>query len=70
MEETTMGKLSVASRKGKRKNLNYLTPKDVREGRFEGLEGPIDSQHTLLSLLIPPAIKMFLEDLEKEIIQM
>lgn len=42
--------------------------RDVAANKFEGLDGPIDMQHLLISTLLPPAVKMFLEGCEREVV--
>jgi putative transposase len=50
-----------------RKPLQHAKRADVMADRFEGEEGPIDSRHLLISLMLPPAVKMFLEECEREV---
>jgi transposase-like protein len=50
-----------------RKKLKHARRKDIAADKFEGLEGPIDTQHLLISTLLPPAVKAFLEKCEKEV---
>lgn len=58
--------LKVA-RKGKRKPLKYAKKTDIIAGKFENLEGPIETQHLLISTLLPPAVKAFLAECESEV---
>jgi transposase-like protein len=53
-----------------RKPLKHARVKDVLADKFEGLEGPIDSQHLLISMLLPPAVKQFMEDCSREVEQL
>jgi transposase-like protein len=50
-----------------RKPLIHAKKKDVLEDKFENLEGPIDTQHLLISTLLPPAVKAFITECEKEV---
>lgn len=66
-----MGKVPAQFRKGKaRQPLKHARRKDVLENKFEGLDGPIDTQHLLISALLPPAVKAFLEVIEREVDQL
>lgn len=58
--------LKVAG-KSKRKPLKHARKSDILENKFENADGPIDTQHLLISTLLPPAVKMFIEELEKEV---
>ncbi len=60
-----MGKVPVHFRSRKpRLPLKHARRADVLADRFEGLAGPIDTQHMLISLLLPPAAKQFMQDLD------
>jgi transposase-like protein len=50
-----------------RKPLKHAKVQDVLASKFEGLDGPLDSQHLLISMLLPPAVKMFMEDCDREV---
>jgi len=50
-----------------RKPLKHARRKDIAADKFEGIDGPIDTQHLLISTLIPPAVKQFLAQLESEV---
>lgn len=50
-----------------RKKLIHAKRKDVLEEKFEGLDGPIESRHALISLFLPATVKMLIADLEKEV---
>lgn len=65
-----MAKLLKVVGKSKRKPLKHARKKDILEDKFENLQGPIDTQHLLISTLLPPAIKMFFQELEKEVDQL
>jgi len=66
-----MGKVPVQIRKRKpRKPLQHAKREDVFANKFEGPEGPIDTQHLLISTLLPPAVKAFLEECEREVTQL
>lgn len=56
------------SPKGKRKKLLHMHPDDVQSGIWKDSDGQmIDSEHLLISMLLPPAVKEFLAQLEKEV---
>lgn len=66
-----MGKVPVHFRSRKpRLPLKHARRADVLADRFEGLNGPIDTQHMLISLLLPPAVKQFMQDLDREVEQL
>ena len=65
-----MANVLKAVRKINRKPLIHAKRVDVMSDRFEGVEGPIDSRHLLISTLLPPAVKKFLEDCEAEVDQL
>jgi putative transposase len=63
-----MGKVPVQIRQRKpRQPLKHARIEDVVQDKFEGLNGPIDTQHLLISALLPPAVKMFIEQCEREV---
>lgn len=63
-----MRKVSVKDSKSKtRQRLRHAKYQDVLEGKFEGLDGPIDSQHLLISTLLPPAVKAFIDLCNEEV---
>jgi putative transposase len=66
-----MGKVPIQFGKRKpRKILKHAKRKDVLENKFEDFEmAPIDTQHLLISALLPPAVKAFMEELEREVTQ-
>jgi len=65
-----MGKVPVQIRSRKsRRPLKHARRADVLENKFEGVEGPIDTQHLLISALLPPAVRAFLEECEREVDQ-
>ncbi len=43
---------------------------DIIADRFDGMEGPLDSQHLLVLALLPPAVQAFLADCESEVNQL
>jgi putative transposase len=47
-----------------------MQKKDILEDRFENFNGPIDTQHLLISTLLPPSVKMFIQQVEQEIDQL
>ena len=62
-------KLNVlkAVKKINRKPLKHAKKADIIADKFENLAGPIETQHLLISTLLPPAVKMFIAELESEI---
>jgi hypothetical protein len=50
-----------------RKPLKHARRKDIAADKFEGIDGPINTQHLLISTLIAPAVKQFLAQLESEV---
>ena len=55
-------------RKSKRKTLRPIQLRDIENNQWEDAEGQrIDSQHLLISMLLPPAVKAFFEELESEV---
>jgi transposase-like protein len=50
-----------------RKPLVYAKKSDIIEGKFESTEGPIETQHLLISTLLPPAVKEFISECEREV---
>ncbi|MFN8944884.1 MAG: hypothetical protein ACK5WZ_09695 [Pseudobdellovibrionaceae bacterium] len=51
-------------RKINRKKLIHAKKSDVLANKFENTNGPIDTQHLLISTLLPPAVKVFIADWE------
>ena len=62
-----MKKLLKPVRKINRKSLRYAKKSEILADQFEGLEGPIDTRHMLISMMLPPAVKMFIQDMEREV---
>ena len=63
-----MSELHVVKTKGKRKILKPISHEEIKNNLIEGVDGQvIDSQHTLISMLLPPAVKAFFDDLESEV---
>lgn len=63
-----MGKVSsIRGQRKARQPLKYAKRKDVAEDRFEGIDGPIESQHMLISTLLPENVKAFLKQCEQEV---
>ena len=54
-------------RKINRKKLKHAKKSDIIENKFENLDGPIETQHLLISTLLPPAVKMFMAEIENEV---
>ena len=63
-----MNSVHIAKQKGKRKVIKPVRPAEIQQNIVEAADGGmIDSQHTLISMLLPPAVKAFLTDLESEV---
>ena len=61
---------TVSKIKGNRKPrqpLKHAKRQDILADKFEGIDGPIDTQHLLISTLLPPAVKNFIEECEREV---
>jgi transposase-like protein len=56
-----------ALKKINRKKLQHAKKSDILSDRFENLEGPIETQHLLISTLLPPAVKEFIRQCEAEV---
>ena len=63
-------KILKAVKKINRKSLVHAKKKDILDNKFENTSGPIDTQHLLISTLLPPAVKMFIQTLEQEVEQL
>lgn len=60
--------LTIAGSKNKRKKLKYLQIKEVQNNEFTLPDGSqINSEHLLISYLLPPALKAFFSELEGEV---
>lgn len=59
-----------AVKKINRKPLKHAKKSDILEDKFENLDGPIETQHLLISTLLPPAVKAFVAECEKEVDQL
>ncbi len=63
-----MSELHVVRTRGKRKILKPISRKEIEKNLIEGKNGEaLDSQHLLISMLLPPAVKAFFTELEKEV---
>ncbi len=58
-----MSKLRNINAKINRKKLVHAKRRDIQEMKFEGVEGPLDTEHLLISTLLPPGCKTFPRDL-------
>ncbi len=65
-----MPKVLKAVRKINRKPLVHAKSEEVLNNQFEGVDGPIDTQHMLISMMLPPAVKAFVAELEREVEQL
>jgi putative transposase len=50
-----------------RKQLVHAKKSDILENKFENSDGPMETQHLLISTLLPPAVKAFMAELESEV---
>lgn len=63
-----MGTVSkIIGNRKPRQLLKHAKRQDILAEKFEGTEGPIDTQHLLISTLLPPAVKMFIEECGREV---
>lgn len=63
-----MTELHVVKSKGKRKTLNRVTQAAALADQWEAPDGQqINSQHEIISMLLPPAVKAFYAELEAEV---
>lgn len=53
--------------RNKKKPLTYAKKSEVQLDQFTGIDGPIESRHLLISMMLPSAVKIFLQELEKEV---
>jgi transposase-like protein len=56
-----------AVKKINRKPLKHAKKAEIIADKFENLDGPIETQHLLISTLLPPAIKAFIAECESEV---
>lgn len=59
----------IANQKRKPRNpLRRISGQEAQENRFESTDGQtIDSEHALISMMLPPAVKAFFAELESEL---
>lgn len=63
-----MANVLKAMKKINRKTLRHASRADIFKDRFEGAEGEvIESQHLLISMLLPQNVKAFMKELEDEV---
>ena len=63
-----MGRTVLKSvRKSNRKPLVHAKKSDIIDGRFENLDGPIETQHLLISTLLPENVKAFIAECDREV---
>lgn len=65
-----MAKVLKAVDKINSKPLKHARRQDILQEKFDGFGGPIDTQHLLISTLLAPAVKMFIEECEREVKQL
>lgn len=61
---------NVSKIKGNRKPrqpLQHAKRQDILDDKFEGADGPLDTQHLLISTLLPPAVKNFIAECDREV---
>ncbi len=56
-----------AVKKINRKPLKHAKKAEIMNNKFENLDGPIETQHLLISTLLPPAVKAFIAECESEV---
>ena len=67
-KEPLMNRIHVVKGRGKRKILKPVSRADLENNLVEGVDGQVlDSQHLLISMLLPPAVKAFFNELEDEV---
>lgn len=64
-----MAKVLKEVRKCNRKPLKHAKIQDINNGVFEDFVQPLNTQYLLISALLPPAVKLFIEVVEKEVEQ-
>jgi putative transposase len=63
-----MSELHVVKGKSKRRGLKPISAEEARTDQWEDAQGAaIDSQHALISLMLPSAVKAFYAELESEV---
>ena len=64
-----MGKVPIQIRRRKQRlPLKHAKRDDVLENKFEDFQmNPLDTQHLLISALLPPAVKAFMQEIEREV---
>lgn len=63
-----MSELHVVRTRGKRKILKPISAEQIEKGLIEGQDDEfLDSQHLLISMLLPPAVKAFFAELDREV---
>ena len=64
-----MGKVPIQIRRRKQRlPLKHAKQDDVLANKFEDFQmNPLDTQHLLISALLPPAVKAFMQEIEREV---
>ena len=63
-----MSELHVVRPRGKRKILKPVSHEQVKQSIIEGKDGQmLDSKHLLISMMLPPSVKAFFDELESEV---
>jgi putative transposase len=63
-----MSGLHVVGPRRKRKILNPISHDQIKQNLIEGQDGQLlNSQHLLISMMLPPSVKAFFEELESEV---
>ena len=66
-----MEKVTSIRCRNKKKELKHAKKSEIESDIFvDENDAPIDSQHLLISMLLPSAVKMFLQELEDEVVQL
>ena len=63
-----MSELHVVRPRGKRKILKPVSHEQIKQNIIEGKDGQmLDSKHLLISMMLPPSVKAFFDELESEV---
>jgi transposase-like protein len=63
-----MSELHVVRPRGKRKILKPISQDQIRQNLIEGKDGEmLHSQHLLISMMLPPSVKAFFQEMESEV---
>ena len=63
-----MSELHVVRPRGKRKILKPISVEQIKQNLIEGKDGQmLESQHLLISMMLPSSVKAFFDELESEV---